>query len=59
MSHSYAPSFQNRQRAAALATLAMEYMAEGKCVSAADFAPEYLRMSQAEREAAEAAEAER
>lgn len=59
VSHSYAPSFQNRQRAAALATLAMEYMAEGKCVSAADFAPEYLRMSQAEREAAEAAEAER
>ncbi|MBP9997011.1 MAG: tRNA (adenosine(37)-N6)-threonylcarbamoyltransferase complex dimerization subunit type 1 TsaB [Lachnospiraceae bacterium] len=51
--HTYAPAFMNRQRAATIATLALEYVAEDKIVSAADFAPEYLRLSQAEREAAE------
>ncbi len=53
VTHTYAPAFMNRQRAAAIAALAMEYVAEGRMSEAADFAPEYLRLSQAEREAAE------
>lgn len=48
--HSYAPAFMNRQRAAALATLAFEYMKDGKGTTAAEFTPIYLRLSQAERE---------
>ena len=32
------------------AALALQYLAEGKTVSAADHVPEYLRLSQAERE---------
>ena len=46
----FAPAGLNRQRASALALLAMEYFKEGKTVSAADFRPDYLRLSQAERE---------
>ena len=46
----FAPAHMNRQRAGALAYLAAQYYAEGKTVSAADHKPEYLRMSQAERE---------
>ncbi len=48
-----APSHMNRQRAAALSELAIQYMKEGKTVDADSFSPEYLRASQAEREAAE------
>lgn len=48
--HTYAPAFMNRQRAAALATLAFEYIREGKTSTAAEFTPIYLRLSQAERE---------
>ena len=48
--HSYAPPHMNRQRAAAFAYLAMEYYREGRYVSAAEHAPVYLRLSQAERE---------
>jgi len=51
--YSFAPAHQNAQRAAALGTLAMKYLADGKTVSAADHVPEYLRMSQAERERAQ------
>ena len=46
----FAPMHMNRQRAGALAVLAERYYEEGRVVSAADHKPEYLRMSQAERE---------
>lgn len=48
----FAPAHVNRQRAAAVAALGQLYYAEGKLVAAADSAPEYLRVSQAEREMA-------
>ena len=48
-----APAHMNRQRASALASLAQLYMREGKIADADAFSPEYLRASQAEREAAE------
>ncbi len=47
---SFAPACKNKQSAAALATLAMEYWKEGKIQSAAEHKPDYLRLSQAERE---------
>ncbi len=50
---SVAPMHQNRQNAAALVALAMQYAKEGIMVSADEFAPDYLRLSQAEREAKE------
>lgn len=46
----YAPAHLNRQRAAAIAALGEQYYAEGRIVSADDHRPEYLRLSQAERE---------
>lgn len=48
----FAPPHMNRQRAGALAVLAARYYSEGRTVNAADHKPEYLRMSQAERERA-------
>ena len=48
--HDYAPAFANRQRAAVIATLAEEYFKAGKTQTATEHAPEYLRLSQAERE---------
>jgi tRNA threonylcarbamoyl adenosine modification protein YeaZ len=48
--YTFAPAHVNKQRAAAVAVRAMEYMQQGRYVSADDFEPEYLRMSQAERE---------
>ena len=48
--YGFAPAHMNRQRAAAFGILASDYYTEGKVVSAADHAPEYLRLSQAERE---------
>lgn len=48
--YSYAPAHMNKQRAAAVATLGLEYLREGKTVSAAEHKPDYLRLSQAERE---------
>lgn len=50
----FAPAGMNRQRASALCLLGAQYFAEGKIVSAADFRPDYLRLSQAERERMEA-----
>lgn len=50
VSYSFAPAHMNRQRAAAVAALAAKYYAQGKAQSAAEYAPEYLRPSQAERE---------
>lgn len=48
--YSFAPAFCNRQRASAVAVLAMEYAKAGKLVEASEHKPEYLRLSQAERE---------
>lgn len=45
-----APAHMNRQRAAAFGILAFDWYAEGRYVSAMEHAPEYLRLSQAERE---------
>lgn len=50
--HQYAPAHMNKQRAAAVAVLGEQYLAEGKAESAREHQPEYLRMSQAERERA-------
>jgi tRNA threonylcarbamoyl adenosine modification protein YeaZ len=49
-----APAHLNRQRASAVAVLAMQYVREGRIETAADHVPDYLRLSQAERERAEA-----
>ena len=48
--YSFAPVHLSRQRAGAVASLAMKLYAEGKYESAAEHQPEYLRLSQAERE---------
>lgn len=50
VSYSYAPAHMNRQRAAAVAALGSVYYQTGRCVSADEHAPVYLRLSQAERE---------
>lgn len=47
---SFAPACCNRQRAAAVGTLAFSYAKEGKLEEAAKHMPDYLRLSQAERE---------
>ena len=39
-----------RQRAASVGTLGMQYYKEGKIETAMEHEPEYLRVSQAERE---------
>lgn len=51
--YSVAPLHQNRQSAAAVAMLAAQYVKEGRVVNSDDFAPDYLRLSQAERESRE------
>lgn len=55
--HSFAPAHMNRQRAAAVAALAARYYKEGRVQTATEHAPEYLRLSQAEREWKERREA--
>ena len=50
--HSYAPIHLSQQRAGALGALALQYYHEGRYESAADHHPDYLRLSQAERELA-------
>ena len=45
-----APLHLNRQRAASIAALGMIYAKEGKIQTAAEHRPQYLRLSQAERE---------
>lgn len=47
---SFAPANCNRQHASSVAVLAMHYVKEGKVVTAYAHKPEYLRLSQAERE---------
>lgn len=51
--HAFAPAHMNRQRAAAVAALGMKYFEEGKVETAMEHRPDYLRLSQAERERAE------
>ncbi|MBR5360248.1 MAG: tRNA (adenosine(37)-N6)-threonylcarbamoyltransferase complex dimerization subunit type 1 TsaB [Lachnospiraceae bacterium] len=48
--HIYAPAGMNRQSAVSVGRLGAKLYREGQYISAADFAPEYLRQSQAERE---------
>ena len=50
---SFAPAHVNKQRASAVAALGQIYYEEGKIQTAAEHVPDYLRMSQAERERAE------
>ena len=50
---SFAPAHLNKQRAGAVAALAVSYVRAGKIETAADHRPDYLRPSQAERERAE------
>lgn len=52
---SFAPAHMNAQRGGSVAALGAVYYAQGRTISAADHRPEYLRMSQAEREKAEKA----
>lgn len=47
---SFAPSHMNKQRGAAVAALAILYYQEGRIQTAAEHRPDYLRLSQAERE---------
>lgn len=54
----FAPAHLNLQRAAVLGTLAIRYYEEGRIEAAADHKPDYLRLSQAERERAEREKAE-
>ena len=48
--YSFAPAHMNRQRAASIGALGMVYLKQGRVQTAAQHQPEYLRMSQAERE---------
>ena len=48
--HRYAPAGLNRQRAASVAVLGAERLKKGQTVSAEELLPDYLRVSQAERE---------
>lgn len=48
--YTIAPPHVNRQRAASVGALAFEHASRGLLVSAAEHVPEYLRLSQAERE---------
>lgn len=51
--YSFAPVYLNRQRAASVGALAIQYHKMGKYETAAEHQPDYLRVSQAERELAE------
>lgn len=48
--YTYAPAHVNKQRGAAVAALAQIYYREGKTQTAGEHKPNYLRLSQAERE---------
>lgn len=48
--YTLAPAHMNRQRAASIGALGSIYYAQGRVQSGAEHAPEYLRLSQAERE---------
>lgn len=55
---SFAPANMNRQRAASVGTLGIQYYKEGKIETAMEHQPDYLRVSQAERERKERLEKE-
>ena len=55
----FAPAQNNRQRAASVGALGLRYFKEGIIQTAAEHRPEYLRLSQAERERAEREKAQR
>lgn len=48
--YTFAPAHLNKQRAGAVAALGLRYMEEGHFETAEEHKPEYLRLSQAERE---------
>lgn len=50
----FAPAHKCLQSAASIASLGMKYFKEGKTVKASEHVPDYLRLSQAEREKQEA-----
>jgi len=50
VAHSYAPAGMNRQKASSLGVMALDYFAKGITETADEHKPEYLRLSQAERE---------
>lgn len=50
VSYSYAPPHLNKQRAGAVGALAMEYYKKGMVQKPEEHKPDYLRLSQAERE---------
>lgn len=50
---SFAPAHMNAQRAAAYGALGIQYFKDGKIETAEEHRPDYLRVSQAERERAE------
>lgn len=51
--HTFAPAHMNGQRAGALGVCAIQMAREGRLETAAEHHPDYLRLSQAERERAE------
>lgn len=50
VSYTLAPAHMNRQRAASIGVLGSIYYAQGRAVNGAEYVPEYLRLSQAERQ---------
>ena len=57
--YSFAPAHMNRQRASAVAVLGAQYYVQGRAESAMEHKPDYLRLSQAERERKEREEQNR
>ena len=55
----FAPAHMNRQRAASVGMLGVKYYKAGKIETAMEHQPDYLRLSQAERERAEKERAEK
>ncbi len=51
--YTFAPAHLNKQRASAVAALGLQYYKDGKIQTATEHKPDYLRVSQAERERAE------
>lgn len=51
--YSFAPAYMNRQRAAVVGTLGIQYYKAGKFETVEEHRPDYLRVSQAERERAQ------
>ena len=57
LSYTFAPAHMNRQRAGSVGVLAEQYYRRRVVESAAEYRPDYLRLSQAERERRERQEA--